>query len=289
MSGLITQWASWMHNPEKVADVPGLSGALADDDVESAIEGGPIKARPFRTADGTLSPFLSTFTISSGILLWSHILPMHYGSLQSIFTDNAASPPPHALRRYHQAARLHLALCRPQRRLEVCRYFSNWRERDGPYRRPAAGHVEWVFCHADVDPMDVISKVRAIDTNQGSILFGATNALGHGSFHELPGPSCTDAARVRFPSILEVLAMPPRIRSVMQVLKSIKGLMLPWDGPDFVQICRSFAQVAEALRPDIVIVDNLFSPALTVCQHLKLKHLLLSPNSLKDFSVASQS
>ncbi len=86
----------------------------------------------------------------------------------------------------------------------------------------------------------------------------------------------------------EALRKPPNFFSTTEVLSMVMGILLPWNGPEFVQIYKSFVEVVDKIQPDIVVVDSLLSPALTACRHLKFNHLVLSPNTLKDFAAALQ-
>ncbi|KAL2132011.1 hypothetical protein VTI74DRAFT_4317 [Chaetomium olivicolor] len=142
----------------------------------------PVITRPFRNPDGTLSAQRSTFNVSSGVLLWGYILPIYYGSTQKHFTNNAASasfPLPggtiiQRVHTYRSAARLGT--------WKVRRYFSNWQAAHsggGIDRLPSttsdADHAGWVLCHADVDPLAVISRVKSINAGRG--------AASHGNAH----------------------------------------------------------------------------------------------------------
>ncbi|KAK4443335.1 hypothetical protein QBC34DRAFT_212291 [Podospora aff. communis PSN243] len=129
-----------------------------------------VTTRPFRNAEGALQD-TSTFTVSSGILLWGQILPMYHGSLQHEFTNNAThhqDPLPGGTIKqnvytYRSAAR--------NGKWKTRRYFSNWRARDGR-DRPDQDHVGWVVCHEDVDPTDVIKRLEALNPEGGAISNG---------------------------------------------------------------------------------------------------------------------
>lgn len=121
-----------------------------------------LQAYPLRTSTGTLSPTRSSFTVSSGVLLWGHIVPMHYGSLQgTAFTNNAASAPEPDLggtiiqhtHTYRSAARVG--------QWKIRGYLSDRREEDDG-GDAAMEQTGWVICHEDVDPMDLLRRAKAI-------------------------------------------------------------------------------------------------------------------------------
>ncbi|KAI0131800.1 glycosyltransferase family 1 protein [Xylariales sp. AK1849] len=73
--------------------------------------------------------------------------------------------------------------------------------------------------------------------------------------------------------------------------KFLKLLLLttsPWNGPEFLEIYDSVAQILETVNPDVIAVDPAFSPALTACNHLGVNFVVLAPNTIKDFSMAFQ-
>jgi hypothetical protein len=109
-------------------------------------------------------------------------------------------------------------------------------------------------------------------------------------FHELDGPSFWDATAktAHRTGLAATIEKPPNFSGTLAILKQTQSLMLPWEGPDFVNIYQSFARLAAEIQADIIAVDSLFAPVLTACRHLELKHLVFSPNTLKDFSAVLQ-
>jgi hypothetical protein len=111
------------------------------------------------------------------------------------------------------------------------------------------------------------------------------------TFHELAGPHYFAAitSEGRFGDHLwDVLGRRPTFFNTIEVLKMTMTLMLPWSAPEFIQVHQSLVQLVEQIQPDVIVVDSLFSPALTACRSLNIKHIVLSPNTLKDFSAALQ-
>ncbi|KAK4448918.1 hypothetical protein QBC34DRAFT_426004 [Podospora aff. communis PSN243] len=139
--------------------------------VKHSAETSSVQTYPFRDAAGALlTNEQSTFVIASGVLLWGHIMPMYYGSLQETFTNNAATyvnmdPEPIGSPRqysytFRSAAR--------NGRWKVRRYYSNWRDEKGQ-DRPPREHAGWVMFHQDVNATEVLKRLEGL-TPTGSAL-----------------------------------------------------------------------------------------------------------------------
>ncbi|KAK3295187.1 uncharacterized protein B0H64DRAFT_141427 [Chaetomium fimeti] len=109
-------------------------------------------------------------------------------------------------------------------------------------------------------------------------------------FHLLDGPSFMKSvdAHEATNRLIEALEKRPNFSSSLEVISKVMSLMSPWDGPEFVQVYKSFVRIVDEIQPDLVVVDSLLGPATTACKHLGLKYIIFSPNTLKDFSAAVQ-
>lgn len=154
------------------ARLQGLKHAEPRPSVDTHTEPAPslpsaeIQAHSMRSADGKLIADRSVFTVSSGSLLWGQILCLYYAMSHPGFTENADHAPPeleggtivrHRFT-YRSAAR--------NGRWKVRRYSMRARsDPDAPGR-----HVGWILYHEDVDPMDTLARVRALDgTGPGAV------------------------------------------------------------------------------------------------------------------------
>lgn len=108
------------------------------------------------------------------------------------------------------------------------------------------------------------------------------------TFHELDGPSYFDAMVMDSARVSDILVKRPGFFTTVELQGLLSRFLLPWNGAGFIQVYQSFVRLVEDIRPDLVVVDCLFSPALSACHHIKSKHIILSPNTLKDFCAASQ-
>lgn len=110
------------------------------------------------------------------------------------------------------------------------------------------------------------------------------------AFHQLDGLSFMDMLATQEDSnqLEETLNKRPTFLSTIEILSKVMPLLLPWDKAEFVRIYQSFSRLVDEVQPDIVVIDSLFSPVLTACRRLELRHLVLSPNTLKEFATALQ-
>ncbi|KAL2259989.1 hypothetical protein VTK26DRAFT_6153 [Humicola hyalothermophila] len=111
------------------------------------------------------------------------------------------------------------------------------------------------------------------------------------TFHKLDGVTFADAimgGESGYDSFNCVLSRQPNLINTTRLLFDLNRYIIPWTGPEFVEIMKSFVRIADEIRPDLIMVDSLFAPALTACHHHKLDFLVLSPNTLRDFSSALQ-
>jgi hypothetical protein len=131
---------------------------------------------PLRSSQGLLTEKTDGFTLTSGILTWSRLLPIYYSStLPTInLTGNAATIPPILLggtirqhvQTYTSAAR--------NGRWKVRRAYSNWTRYPGSDGQPIR-QWGWVFSHGEVDPLEVVKRCRVISQWFG----GISNGNGH--------------------------------------------------------------------------------------------------------------
>jgi hypothetical protein len=126
-----------------------------------------VNTLPFRLTDGSLNHELAKFTVKSGILSWGQILPIFYASLQENFTNSAVEivkPLPGGTIRQHVYTYKSAARAGDWK---VRRYYGKRRadilfDPDG--EKFQAG---WIVCHDDVDPMDIVQRVRALGSKYG--------------------------------------------------------------------------------------------------------------------------
>ncbi|KAF5005078.1 hypothetical protein FDECE_8495 [Fusarium decemcellulare] len=63
---------------------------------------------------------------------------------------------------------------------------------------------------------------------------------------------------------------------------------IPYTGEQLGEIVTSIIDIVQEVDADLVVVDALMTAGLTALWHLKVKHILLSPNTIKDFAASAQ-
>ena len=66
------------------------------------------------------------------------------------------------------------------------------------------------------------------------------------------------------------------------------SILHPESPDDYVATALSVEQLLEELKPTLVVVDNLMDAARDAVVKKKQAHVILSPNTLKDFALADQ-
>lgn len=88
---------------------------------------------------------------------------------------------------------------------------------------------------------------------------------------------------------LSYLASPLTTANTMAAIRDTVYVLIPYSGPQIVEIYKSIVGIIEKVKPDLIVLDCLFTPGLTALTHLNLPYICLSPNSCKDFSMSVQS
>ncbi|PNY25518.1 Uncharacterized protein TCAP_04541 [Tolypocladium capitatum] len=81
---------------------------------------------------------------------------------------------------------------------------------------------------------------------------------------------------------------PPGLSNTTRAIHDTIPILVPYDGPQLVDIFTSIVEIINQVDADLVVVNSLMTPALTACYHLGIKFACLSPNAIKDFAAPSQ-
>jgi hypothetical protein len=130
--------------------------------------------------------------------------------------------------------------------------------------------------------------VQAI-SSQASKLFPVPAGASPIIFHGLPGSSITETVAARFKTTFhEAMTHPPGIAGAIQSYKRVGTFAASWPGEEHLTIYAAIAGVIQEVNPALVILDPVFIPGVEACRNLKVKHIMLSPNSMKDVLVQQQ-
>ncbi|KAF4469860.1 glycosyltransferase family 1 [Fusarium albosuccineum] len=118
------------------------------------------------------------------------------------------------------------------------------------------------------------------------------NAAGHAPahlvFHGLEGRSQFEAAIGPDVDLFEAYDCPVTFFNAVHTILKIDGIMQPWSPEEFADLYLQTTSVLKDVKPDLTVVEPLFTPALTACNHLSINWIVLSPNTIKDFAIPLQ-
>ncbi|CAG8380619.1 unnamed protein product [Penicillium salamii] len=123
------------------------------------------------------------------------------------------------------------------------------------------------------------SKVEDLNQN---VWKHATRPPGKAIFHAIDGPSLLQAG-LQCPELTSILTK-QRGHGVHAAVDTYKNelpvVFTAWSPSDYLKIYDSCMRVIEEVKPDIIVLDWLFFPAVDACNVSKVKYCVLSPNSV---------
>ncbi|KKA21226.1 UDP-glucoronosyl and UDP-glucosyl transferase family protein [Rasamsonia emersonii CBS 393.64] len=135
------------------------------------------------------------------------------------------------------------------------------------------------------DAVDRVSR-QAIRNISGSDAAAGTAVQGI-TFHPIRATSYKDAV-TRNGVTMATIRHAPGLRGAATFFWIIEHTMVPWTGPEYVEVCNSLRQITAEVDPALVVVDTFFAPGIGAVQALDRSHVLLSPNSAKDTFATGQ-
>lgn len=128
-------------------------------------------------------------------------------------------------------------------------------------------------------------KPLALECSQQALKNAASAGTKGILFHTLPEPSIQNAMARNTDVDMAAFRRPPGIANTTRALKNFIGLTCPWGHNEFISLFKSIVDIIQKVDPDLVVVDNLLSPAMTALRHLEKRHVVLSPNTIKDWAL----
>ncbi|KAF6830911.1 udp-glucoronosyl and udp-glucosyl transferase family protein [Colletotrichum plurivorum] len=107
-------------------------------------------------------------------------------------------------------------------------------------------------------------------------------------WHLLAGLSQFDAMNREGNPAMTAYDLPPGLLNTCRTLLSFSGLLRPWSPEEFVEIYRDMQRIYDEVKPDVVVVDDLFPVALTWANSANVNWIVLAPNVIKDFAAVVQ-
>ncbi|KAL1968551.1 hypothetical protein VTN77DRAFT_1761 [Rasamsonia byssochlamydoides] len=100
-------------------------------------------------------------------------------------------------------------------------------------------------------------------------------------FHPIGGSSYKDAM-IRVGITMDGIRHPPGVRGAATFSWIMEKMLVPWTGPEYVEVYNNMRQIITDVDPDIIVVDSFFPPGNEAAKSLKRSRIFLSPNSPKD-------
>ncbi|KAF5621527.1 UDP-glycosyltransferase 84B2 [Fusarium tjaetaba] len=107
-------------------------------------------------------------------------------------------------------------------------------------------------------------------------------------FHEIEGTSWGPATKRPETAIFETLELTPGLVNSAKGVAILQAVMIPWSPGVFLDIYKETERVFDEVKPDLTIVEPLFTQGLTFCHHRGVRWMVLSPNTIKEFAVPVQ-
>jgi hypothetical protein len=107
-------------------------------------------------------------------------------------------------------------------------------------------------------------------------------------FHGINGMSQFEAAMRPETGMTEAYDRVPGLVNTARNILIIPTILLPWEPDEFGAMYLETEKILNQVRPDITVVDALYTPGLTLCNHLNINWIVLAPNTIKDFAVPLQ-
>jgi hypothetical protein len=112
---------------------------------------------------------------------------------------------------------------------------------------------------------------------------------GKVSFHALQGPTWKDALFNRPEHQWhEVCSLAPRWFNSSRAAPMMTRIVAPWSNEELADLVLQVDKVVSRVAARLVVVDNLFTPAVTVCYDLGVNWVVLSPNTYREFILGHQ-
>jgi hypothetical protein len=100
------------------------------------------------------------------------------------------------------------------------------------------------------------------------------------SFYPIAGLSMMESLQRQF--VTDDLMHGDGIKNAIESYHKLPRILATWSGEEYIAIMECLKETIIGVKPDIVVVDGLFSHALDACTALNQKHVVLSPNTLKE-------
>ncbi|KAL6824720.1 UDP-Glycosyltransferase/glycogen phosphorylase [Trichoderma sp. SZMC 28015] len=128
----------------------------------------------------------------------------------------------------------------------------------------------------------------ALGTNQLAVDNSTSKLSSRLIFHKVHGRSQFEACIGPDVDLFKAYDRTPTFFNAARTILCIEGIMQPWSSEEFVDLYQQSLHILNNVKPDLTVVEPLFTPGLTLCNHLGINWIVLAPNTIKDFAVPLQ-
>ncbi|OHW90540.1 UDP-glucoronosyl and UDP-glucosyl transferase [Colletotrichum incanum] len=118
---------------------------------------------------------------------------------------------------------------------------------------------------------------------------GVVSAVPGATFHKLNGATWKEALFGRPEHRFEeICSMHPTMWNAEEAALIMPRIATPWTSEEYVDLVQQTEKIVTEVNADLVLADNLFTPAITVLWKLKPNWHVLSPNTYREFIMVTQ-
>lgn len=81
---------------------------------------------------------------------------------------------------------------------------------------------------------------------------------------------------------------PPGLQGIKKFSKTIDDCMSPWTAKDHYSLYQTLGKIIDEVDPAVVVLDQLFGPAMDAAREKNRLHSIISPNTLVDMFAGEQ-
>ncbi|KAG8214161.1 hypothetical protein J3R82DRAFT_10936 [Butyriboletus roseoflavus] len=115
-----------------------------------------------------------------------------------------------------------------------------------------------------------------------------SNSTGSVNFREFKGIASWNEALMKHGMRTADLAHSHGVSGALESYSKINLILYPWSQEEFVAAVESCKEIITAIKPNVVVIDNMFHIAQDACKLADQKFINISPNSTKDIVVMMQ-
>jgi hypothetical protein len=114
-----------------------------------------------------------------------------------------------------------------------------------------------------------------------------TNPEAHIVFHQLRGPSISDALHNAGRNIMD-FPHPPGTSGISHFCTELQYLICPWSAEEHFSIYNELETLIDEVDPAVVVLDSIFIPAIEATREKNRRYAVITPNQVIDNFITEQ-